>query len=278
MKIKSLFVAVALIIGGSTATAQGLGDLLKGLGGSGSGSDLGSTLSNVVSGIFSKSDLTLQDIAGEYQSSGPAITFKSDNFLQKAGGIAGASALETKLQPYYEKYGLIGMPLSIDNDGNFTLTVKGIKLSGTVEPKAEQGEFTFNVMVAGKMKIGQFTSYIQKSGQNIDLMFDATKLKELLSTVGKLSGMKIASTMTSLLDSYDGANIGFAMQYTGAAPASAGSDSSAGSASGLGNIIGNVLGGSGSGAATQTDTVPSDNGNASGVGNLLNILNNSRKK
>ncbi len=274
-KIKMLFVAVALLIG-ATANAQGLGDLLKGLGGGDGGSDIGSTIGNVLSGVFAKSDLTLQDLVGEYKSEGPAITFKSDNFLQKAGGIAGASALETKLQPYYDKYGLTGMPMTIDGDGNFTMTIKGIKLSGTVEPKSEKGEFTFHVKIAGKMQIGQFTAYIEKSGQDLKLMFDAKKLKDLISTVGKMSGMSIAKTMTSLLDSYDGANIGFKMQYTGAPANSGNASGSASGAAGLGSALQNILGGAAGGAATETDSVPASTSGDSGIGTLMNILN--RKK
>lgn len=215
IKFKAILLGVALFCG-ATANAQGLGDLLNSLGGN-SGSDLGSTVGNVLSGIFTKTDLTVQDIAGSYVSDGPAISFKSDNFLQKAGGLAGAAALETKLKPYYEKYGLIGMPLTIDNDGNFTLSVKAVKLSGTVEAKDNKGVFVFNIKVAGKMKIGQFTAYIQKSGKNIDLMFDAKKLKNLISSIAKLSGQSLVSSMGKLLDSYDGANIGFSMKYSGAA-------------------------------------------------------------
>lgn len=254
MKIKALFIAVALMFGVS-AQAQGLGDLLNGLGGGSGGNDLGNTIGNVLSGIFTKTDLTLQDIVGEYVSEGPAVTFKSDNFLQKAGGIAGAAALETKLQPYYEQYGLIGMPLTINDDGKFTLTVKGLKMNGTVEPKDGKGEFTFKIMLAGAMKVGQFTAYIQKSGQNIDLMFDATKLKEFISTVAKFSGTKLVSTMAKLLDSYDGANIGFKMKYTGGAAGAQGTS---------GN----------SGATVGNDSTATPQ---SGLDNLFNILN-SRKK
>lgn len=92
--IKSIFTSLFLIIAFS-ASAQSIGDLLKGLG-QGS-SDIGSTIGNALQGIFTKTDLTIEDIVGEYVSTGPAVAFKSDNFLQKAGGIAGAAALETKL-------------------------------------------------------------------------------------------------------------------------------------------------------------------------------------
>lgn len=249
MKIKAIILAVALMAG-ATAQAQSLGDLLKGLGGGSDQSGTASTIGNILSGIFAKSDLTVEDLAGEYESDGPAITFKSDNFLQQAGGMAGAAALETKLQPYYQKYGLNGMKLVIDKEGNFTLIVKNIPLSGTVVAKDEKGEFTFNIMALNTMKIGQFTSYVQKSGNNLDLMFDAKKLKELISTIGKLSGIQIAKTMGALLDSYDGANIGFKMVYKGAAPAS----------------------------ENEQQVAPEENEVGVGVGTLLDILGKSRKK
>ncbi len=252
MKIKAIILSIALMAA-SAVQAQGLGDLLKGLGGGSGESGTASTIGNILSGIFSKSDLTVEDLAGQYESEGPAITFKSDNFLQQAGGLAGAAALETKLDPYYQKYGLNGMKLVIDKEGNFTLTVKNIPLSGTVVAKDEKGEFTFNIMALKSMKIGQFTSYIQKSGNNLDLMFDAKKLKELISTIGKISGMQIAKTMSTLLDCYDGANIGFKMAYKGVAPAAEGQ--------------------------TQEEQVGSEQTEqASPVGTLFDILGKSRKK
>lgn len=241
MKIKAILALIALLTGVS-AQAQGLGNILKGLGGD---EGLGSTIGNVVQGIFTKSDLKLEDIVGEYKSEGPAVTFKSDNFLQKAGGIAGAAAIESKLQPYYEKYGLIGMPLTIDKESKFTMTIKGIKLSGDVK-RNDDGTFTFNFKMAGAMKLGQFTAYIEKSGSTLKLMFDATKLKDLISAVGKMSGMSVAKTVGSVLDGYDGLCVGFKMSYTGAA---SGTDATAGQGTsdsqsndnGLGNLI-NKLG------------------------------------
>lgn len=202
--IRTLIVAVA-VLAASTANAQSIGDLLKGLG---NGS---STIGNVIEGVFTKSDLTLQDIEGEYESTGPAVAFKGDNFLKKAGGVAAAAALETKLAPYFKQYGLTGMKLEVDSAANFTMTIKGVKLMGDVICNQGQGTFTFNIKVAGKMKLGQFTAYVEKSGKNLNLMFDATKLKELISMIGRFSGSKLTSTVSSLLDSYDGACIGFKM-------------------------------------------------------------------
>lgn len=225
---------LGLLACSTVANAQDVGDLLKGLGGSG---DLTSTIGNVIEGVFTKTDLTIEDLVGEYESNGPAVTFKSDNFLQKAGGIAGAAALETKLQPYYEQYGLNGMPLTIDKDANFKLTVMRLPLSGTIEKGDEEGTFKFNLMLGGAMKVGNFTAYVEKSGRNLNLMFDATKLKEIISTVGKVSGVKIANTLGSLLDSYDGACVGFKMEYKGGGNPDSSASSSEDGASGSDNSV-----------------------------------------
>lgn len=207
-KIKLLLIYVALMMG-VTVSAQ-----------NSKTSSLGSTIGNLLEGILTKSNLEISDLVGEYESAGPAVTFKGDNFLKKAGGIAGAAALESKLQPYYEQYGLTGMPMSIDKDGNFTLTVKMIPIKGTITKSDEQGVFDFNIMLVG-MRLGKFKTYIEKSGSNLNLMFDATKLKELMSKIGALSGIKMAKDLTKLLDSYDGACIGFQMNNTD--PAASGS-------------------------------------------------------
>ncbi|MDE6400315.1 MAG: DUF4923 family protein [Muribaculaceae bacterium] len=221
MRLRTIIIALAILCI-SNVNAQGLGDLLKGLGGG--SSDIGTTIGNLVEGVFTKTDLTLADLTGEYESQGPAVAFKSDDLLKKAGGIAGAAALETKLKPYYEQYGLTGMKLSVDSAANFTMTVKGVRLSGDITKNGDDGTFTFNIKAAG-MKIGQFTAYVQKSGSNLDLMFDATKLKQLISTVSGLAGGTMTKALSSILDSYDGACIGFEMKGTVAESAGSSSGS-----------------------------------------------------
>lgn len=226
MRLKTILIALA-ILWGANVNAQGLGDLLKGLGG-GNG-DIGSTIGNLVEGVFTRTNLTLADLTGDYESQGPAVAFKSDDLLKKAGGIAGAAALETKLKPYYEQYGLTGMKLSVDTASNFTMTVKGIRLSGDITRNDGDGTFTFNLKAMG-MKIGQFTAYVQKSGSNLDLMFDATKLKQLISTVSGLTGGTMTKALSSILDSYDGACVGFEMKNKASENEGSSSGGSAGSA------------------------------------------------
>ena len=250
-KLKVSLVALALMAG-ATANAQGLSDILKGLGGA--GGDVSSTIGNLIEGVFSKSDITLEDLVGDYVSTGPAVTFKSDNFCRKQG-VWQERLPRTKLQPYYEQYGLTGMTLVVNDDASYIMTVKGIKLSGTVTRNDGDGTFTFNLMAMG-MKVGQFTAYVEKTGKNLNLMFDATKLKEIISTVGKFSGMTIAKTLGTILDSYDGACVGFKMENTGK----------------------NVSSSQGNTPASTGSSTRQDSGNDGSALNSLKDLLNKRKK
>lgn len=198
------------VAGSNLANAQGLKDILGKLGG---GSGASETIGNLLEGVLSKSDLTVSDLVGTWTSTGPAISFKGDNFLKKAGGAAAAATIETKLKPYYEKFGLTGATFEVDKEGAFTLTVKKMKLKGTIEPSenGEKGAFEFKFQAFGKVNLGHITAYVQKTSGKMDVMFDATKLKNIMSAVAQYSNISMAKTVSSLLDSYDGLCVGFAL-------------------------------------------------------------------
>lgn len=172
------------------------------------GSNVGESVADFVEGVFTKTDLQVSDIAGTWTSDGSAVSFKSDNMLKKAGGVAAATALESKLNPYYKKYGLTGAVITITTDGKFTIQVKKLKLSGTVE-RNDEGSFEFKFKVTDGIKLGSLTTYVQKSGNKMDIMFDATKMKKLVSSVAGLTGNNMVKTFGSLLESYDGLCVGF---------------------------------------------------------------------
>ncbi|MDE6631677.1 MAG: DUF4923 family protein, partial [Muribaculaceae bacterium] len=183
------------------------GDILGGAGGA---------LGNVLEGVFTKTDLTVADIAGEWTSTGSAVSFQSDNFLKKAGGSAAAGAVESKLDDYYKKFGLTGAVLDIDQDGNFTLTIKKLPIKGTLEVKSK-GVFTFNFNAGGLMKLGSMSAYVEKTPTGINVMFDADKIKKIMTLAASISGSKMVSTADQLLKQYDGICIGFKMKGQSAA-------------------------------------------------------------
>ena len=56
------------------------------------------------------------------------------------------------------------------------------------------------------------TPQIVKSGNKLSLLFNADKLLKLLTTVSALSNNSTVSTLTQLLNSYDGMLIGMELQ------------------------------------------------------------------
>lgn len=212
---KIALILAVMACSANMTNAQSLSDILSKLGGSGSStssssqSSTSSTIGNLLEGIFSSSNITVADLTGNWTTKGPAVCFQGDNFLKKAGGVAAASALETKLQPYYTKYGLTGASLVINKDATFTLTIKKLKMSGTITEGSEKGVFVFNFKVVNKINIGKVNTYVQKTSKTMDVMFDATKLISIVNAVAKVSGISAAKTLSTLLNSYDGLCVGF---------------------------------------------------------------------
>lgn len=206
-----LAAAICVLFSPLTAKAD-ITDLLSG--------KVGDTLGNLVEGVLTKSDIEVSELAGVWTSSGSAVAFKGDNFLEKAGGVTAAAAVESQLNPYYKKYGLTGAVFTIDKEGNFKLKVKNLTLSGTIT-KNQDKTFNFNFKALGKVSIGKVKTYVEKGPKSLNIMFDATKLKQLISTIAGFSGNKLTSTAANLLDKYEGMCVGFKVTKTGNAPASA---------------------------------------------------------
>lgn len=214
--LKMAFAAVALALAipafAEPTPDPDLKDILGGAGGA---------LGNVLEGVFTKTDLTVEDIAGEWTSTGSAVSFQSDNFLKKAGGSAAAGAVEDKLDEYYSKFGLTGAVLTVEKDGNFTLTIKKLPIKGTLEVKSK-GIFKFNFNAGGLMKLGSMDAYVEKTPTGLNVMFDADKIKKIMTLAASISGSKMVSTADKLLKEYDGICIGFKMKGQSATDSSTG--------------------------------------------------------
>ena len=211
--MKKIFLALAIAAAslGTQTYAFDLKDVLGKVGDLGSAGD---AITGLVDGIFTQSDITVEQMAGTWTATGSAVCFQSENFLKKAGGSAAASTIEGKLNPYYKQYGLTGSVLTIDSSGKFTLKVKGITLSGTVKKRSD-GNFDFTFSALGTVKLGTIKAYVEKPVSGLNVMFDASKLKSLITTITNLTGNSLAKTAGSLLDGYDGLCVGFAFSGTG---------------------------------------------------------------
>lgn len=161
-------------------------------------------LNNVIgSGTFSKQDLC----AHTWKYSKPGCAFTSENLLAKAGGEIAANKVEEKLGEYYSKFGFSGSNtyFTFKTDGTFAAKIDG---------KSWQGNYTFDEKThAIQMKglLLSMSGYATKTTNGISLLFDQTKLLNLIKTMGALKGSSTLSAIGTIANNYDGMRVGFEM-------------------------------------------------------------------
>ena len=199
----------------TSATTSNAGSAVAGIlgavlgGNSNSGSSAGSSiingiLNNVIgSGTFSKQDLC----AHTWKYSKPGCAFTSENLLAKAGGEIAANKVEEQLGEYYSKFGFSGSNtyFTFKTDGTFAAKIDG---------KSWQGNYTFDEKThAIQMKglLLSMSGYATKTTNGISLLFDQTKLLNLIKTMGALKGSSTLSAIGTIANNYDGMRVGFEM-------------------------------------------------------------------
>ncbi len=210
-----LFITLAAIIATSfTASAFDIKEALKKVGG-GDGST-SSSLGNVLGNLLSTDKIDIKSMEGVWNYSAPAVSFKSDNVLKKAGGAAASTAICDKLAPMYQKAGLNNLVLTINADSTFTMKVKKLTLKGSIQnvtDKNSKANFVFNFKVGGKLKVGKMDTYVVKSATgSMSVMFDVSKLIKLIETVSTVTNNSTIKSVSSMLNSYDGLCAGFEMK------------------------------------------------------------------
>ncbi|MCM1077582.1 MAG: DUF4923 family protein [Bacteroides sp.] len=177
------------------------------------GGGLGSLLSGVANKFgIGASSLTVEKIAGRWNYSGPAVSFKSDNLLLKAGGAAAATQVEAKLAPYYKTVGFTSLVLTIEQDSTFTFKAGLINLSGNITKEESAENFTFHFKALGKVNVGSMESYIVMNGETMELTFDVSGLMSLIDKAGKLTGKTSLKAVSAILNKYDGMTAGFELK------------------------------------------------------------------
>ncbi len=213
--MKKFILALALCVSLSACASNPLGALLGGGNSSSTeqssskGGGLGDVLGGLVGGLLSTDKVDVNSMVGTWSYTSPAVCFKSENFLQKAGGSAVAGTIESKLAPYYKTAGLNKMVLTINEDKTFTMKSGKISASGTIETDGS-GDVYFNFKALGTIPAGKMKAYVtMTAGRQMSLMFDVTKLVKVVEMVGNVSGSTAVKGVTDLLKSYDGICAGF---------------------------------------------------------------------
>ena len=222
--MKKLFsLAIAMLAASAiSASAFDPKDLLNGLGGgssdksettdSKSSSGLLDALGGFVNNVTANSKFTVDDLVGSWSYTSPAVSFQSENALKNIGGAGAATAVESKLEPYYTKLGFNKTTLTVAEDHTFTLKMGVLTLKGTVEKESKDSELVFNFNAFGKISLGKVNAHATKSGSTLNLTFDATRMVQILTKVSSVLNSTAVNTLASLLNSYDGIYMGFKLK------------------------------------------------------------------
>lgn len=149
------------------------------------------------------------ELAGTWDFAQSACEFKTENLLKKAGGAVAALALESKLDEYYAKIGIIPgkFAYTFKADSTFVNTYGSRTLSGAYSVDKVNGRIKFTYL-----KIFRFTAKLEQSGGRISLLFDADILLKLFAAISSQSSGTAIKAIGNLADEYDGMMLGFKLK------------------------------------------------------------------
>ncbi|MBQ2373577.1 MAG: DUF4923 family protein [Alistipes sp.] len=155
--------------------------------------------------------LTEKAIIGTWNYSQPGVKLSSDDTLSDLTAAAVTSTIQTKIAPYYEKVGIKnGMcKFVINDDGTFASTFGARTYSGTYTFDASTNKLSlkYGSGEMGLVDLGTVPAYAYINGDNLQIVFAMDKLLTVITTLG--SNIDSLSTITTLLQKYNGLKIGF---------------------------------------------------------------------
>ncbi len=195
--------AIAVCLAGQTASAQTLKDLLK-------KATNNETVKNVVESV---TGTTLPvDVKGTWTYSGTAVKFESEDLLKSTAASLAAGQVEDKLDEYVQKVGIKAGTFSFtfNEDKTFVITVKGKNFNGTYTVSEDYKTMTLQFGKTFATK--PFTAAISATSAQLDLLFQADKLLELLEKLTASSNNSTLKTVSTIAGQYDGMQLGLELK------------------------------------------------------------------
>lgn len=197
---KIVTLVLGLMLFSATLSAQSLTDLLKGA--------ATSIVDNLTGG--KATELLLP---GTWTYVSPAVRLTSSDAIAEALGSATTASLETKLKKVYDYAGIKAGSCSFTftTEDAFTMTVGKRSYTGkyTYDAPTHKLELVFNTTL---IKLGSMSGYAYIDGDNVDLVFDCSKLFDFVVKLGtKVSAL---GSLTKIAENYDGMMLGFSLSRT----------------------------------------------------------------
>lgn len=199
-RISVWMMCLALISGGE-AWGQSLKDILN-----------SSTVKNVISSATGiTTPLNAKNLAGQWNYVSPAVQLEGDNALKNATGSLAAGELEKKLADMCEKVGIKAgsFSMTFEEDNSFVMTLKSKDLKGTYTLDSDAKTVTLDFSSGKNFSFTKKTAQVTLLDNELNLLFDADKLLDLLSKLSSWSSNTTLQAANSLLEQYDGIKLGF---------------------------------------------------------------------
>lgn len=163
----------------------------------------------VINAVQQLSALKFDDLQGTWQYKSAACQFKSDDLLQKVGGVALAESLKKKLDNAYAKAGIVPGKFSYTfcDDSTFTSQLGKKTLKGTYSYEAATGQMTLKYY-----SLITSEAQVVRAEEGITLLFDAECLLKLVSLISNFSKNATLSSIGKLAEQYDGLLLGFELK------------------------------------------------------------------
>lgn len=166
-------------------------------------SALGSVLTNLLGG---SSAVTASDLQGTWTYRKADCVFETQNLLLKAGGEMAATKIESQLESQLGKVGITpgACSFTFNSDGTYVATIGQYNLTGNYTLNTKSNTLTMTYLAG----IGRISPKVVKTGASISLLFEGDKLLSMVQKVGKLTSNSTVSSLSSLINSYDGMLVG----------------------------------------------------------------------
>ena len=156
--------------------------------------------------------LTEKAIIGTWNYSQPGVKLLSENTLSEIAATTATTTIQTKIAPYYTKVGIKPgvCKFVINEDGTFSSTFGSKTYSGkyTFDPSTNKLNLQYaSDYIEEGSKLGTIPAYAYMNGEKLQIVFSMDKLLTIITTLG--SNVDSLSTITTLLQKYNGLKIGF---------------------------------------------------------------------
>lgn len=189
-----------LLFGTLSASAQSLKDLFGGGG-----------VKDVVESVVGQLDVIPKNIEGNWTFSGSAVKFTGDNMLMNAASDLAAGKVEDMLDEYFAKVGIKEglFSYTFNADGTFSTSFGQTRFPGQYTFSQQEKTLELDYGKNEKLKGITLKTNVSVGASTMQLLFNADKLLEFISKITSSVGDSKLGALTSLLDQYDGMQIGF---------------------------------------------------------------------